>query len=215
MASRIIHAAVAKLLAEALPIENKSCFLLGTILPDAYAKGLGTSASHLKISLCDGAKKTYDLEKFRRLFAKQLMNDDLYRGYYLHLVQDLYFRDFVFNKYHWNPLLPGNVQRLHNDYSLANTYVIEKYKLENSLTLPVNFSSEAINQLYPFDTEQLLQDFRQDFEAVKPGEFFFFTAEMADEFIKIAVEESLKEIKALDKGSFCTDMTQMAWNNKA
>ncbi len=214
MASRIIHAALGTLLSERYPIKDFSRFLLGELLPDAYAEGQGTAASHLKCSLCDGAKKTYDLEQFRRLFAEKLKKDDLYRGYYLHLVQDLYFRDFVYNRYHWDPRPAGNVEKLHRDYRLANAYVIGKYQLKPVLQIPEDFQQEALCQLYPYGVEQLKKDFAVDFEPCEEEEAFFFTKEMADDFIQIAVEQSLLELYALEQGSYHTDMVQMAWKNK-
>ncbi|SFP84429.1 hypothetical protein SAMN04487928_109119 [Butyrivibrio proteoclasticus] len=39
-----------------------------------------------------------------------MRQDDLYLGYYLHLVQDMCYRHFVYDKYHWNPMIPGNVE---------------------------------------------------------------------------------------------------------
>lgn len=41
--------------------------------------------------ICSGTKKTYDLTAFRSRFGRKVMTDDLYLGYYLHLVQDLLF----------------------------------------------------------------------------------------------------------------------------
>ncbi len=214
MASRIIHCAIAKKIAQIYKINDFSRLLLGELLPDAYSEDKGTFDSHLKTSVCGGSKKTYDLDKFRTMFSKELKEDDLYRGYYLHLIQDICFRDFVYNQHEWNPLIPGNVERLHRDYALANRYVIETHDLENKLLVPKNFSEEAINGLYPFGTEQLVKDFDADFEPIEDGEFFFFTKELADAFITIACEQSIKELEALDQNSAYTDMYQAAWKNK-
>lgn len=52
-----------------------------------------------------------------------MKTDDLYLGYYLHLVQDICYRHFVYDKYKWNPMIPGNVEKLHKDYSIINIYV--------------------------------------------------------------------------------------------
>ncbi len=214
MASRMIHYAISKRVAETYNVKNYDRFVLGTILPDAYAEDRGTKDSHLKISICDSLKKTYDLDKFRMLFSNKLKTDDLYRGYYLHLIQDLYFRDFVYAKHKWNPTIPGNVEKLHRDYSLINSYVIKKYHLENRLIIPRDFHKENLLQLYPFGIEQLVIDFKTDFQKIEKGDYFFFTEAMADEFIEIAYEQSLKELEALNRGETYTDMYQMAWKNK-
>ncbi len=210
----MIHYAIARRVAENCNIQNYDRFVLGAMLPDAYAENKRTKDSHLKISICDSTKKTYDLDKFRLLFASELNTDDLYRGYYLHLIQDLCFRDFVYNKHKWNPTIPGNVAKLHRDYSWINSYVIEKYQIENHLIIPAGFQKECINQLYPFGVEQLVIDFKSDFQENEKGNYFFFTETMADEFIEIAYQHSLKELEALDRGEIYTDMYQMAWKNR-
>ena len=38
----------------------------------------------------------------------------------MHLVQDLVYCRFAYEEHHWNPTLPGNVDRLHNDYALLD-----------------------------------------------------------------------------------------------
>ena len=45
-----------------------------------------------------------------------MKQDDLYLGYYLHLVQDLYYRNYLYVENHWNSAIPGNVEKLHHDY---------------------------------------------------------------------------------------------------
>ncbi len=214
MASRIIHTAISKIVTEQYNIGDSERFLFGSILPDAYAADRGTAESHLKISLCDGAKKTYDLDRFKRAFEEELKTDDLYKGYYLHLIQDLFFRDFVYNKYHWNPTIEGNVERLHRDYTMINTYIIGKYQLKNLLYIPENFHEEKINQLYPFDINQLRIDFESDFDHKKSGEYFFFEPSMADEFVQSAVDCSIKELSAINSGKVYADMYTLAWRNK-
>lgn len=39
----------------------------------------------------------------RSRFLFKMVEDDLYLGYYLHLIQDLFFRNFVYHRCHWQP----------------------------------------------------------------------------------------------------------------
>ena len=94
----------------------------------------------------------------------------------------------VYDRHHWNPITPGNVERLHKDYQIINKYVIDKYQLKNDFTIPADFKDEAINQICSFDTEELIQDMDSYFLPVAEEPIFFFTTEMADEFIGEAVE---------------------------
>lgn len=208
MASRIIHLAITDRIAKKYQYKDKNRLELGSVLPDAVTGG----NSHLKISISDGTKKTYDLTRFRSGFLSEMLQDDLYLGYYLHLVQDLYFRDFVYNRYHWNPLPPGNVERLHNDYALINQYMIQKYALSNTITVPASFDEEPLNKLGRFSIYEFLDDMKTDFLSNLTGTTFFFTKEMADEFIAYACGKCEQEIYSLFHNLDCLDERTLAWN---
>jgi len=131
MASSIMHMAVTKIIADKLSLGNLERLMLGAVLPDACAEGGMKINSHLDILFCsttrktydlaassgdygikdvDNIKKTYDLTAFREKFAEKINTDNLYLGYYLHLVQDLVYRNFVYHEHHWNPHISGNVK---------------------------------------------------------------------------------------------------------
>ena len=125
------------------------------------------------------------------------MTDDLYWGYYLHLVQDLLFRGFIYGKYNWDPHTDGNIDRLHDDYRKANTYLSKRHGLTFNIVLPENLNAEELSHIAEF----------------KPRESpaFFFTGEMADEFIEIAVDGCLNELNALQKGVSVINETLLAF----
>ena len=207
MASRIIHLAITNLLSKGHRYKDKNRLELGSVLPDAGTGG----NTHLKIRISNGTKRTYDLTAFRSGFLSKMLEDDLYLGYYLHLVQDLYFRDFVYHRYRWNPLPPGNVERLHNDYTLANQYVIHKYALSDTITVPASFDKEPLNKLGHFSIYDFLADMKTDFQSCPTGEAFFFTKEMAGEFIAYASGKCEQEIYSLYNGLNCLDEKSLAW----
>ena len=210
MASRIIHLAVTDRIAKQYRYKDKNRLELGSILPDAATSG----NSHLKISIADGTKKTYDLTSFRSGFLSEILQDDLYLGYYLHLVQDLYFRNFVYDRYHWDPLPPGNVERLHYDYALINPYVIQKYALSDTVSVPASFDGEPVNRLGRFSIGEFLADMKTDFQSRPAGTTFFFTKEMADEFIAYACGKCEQEINSLFNGLECLDEKTLAWQRR-
>ena len=214
MASRILHLAVLEEIMKQVNIHDKNRFRLGCILPDAYNPAISKADSHLKISVCGKSKKTYDLDRFISLFENEMKEDELYKGYYLHLIQDLIFRELVYDKYKWNPTIPGNVQRLHNDYHLINLYVIKKYGIKNDIRLPDGLENEKLYSLYPFEAEAFLSDMEHDFQDSCEGEIFFFTEEMADEFVTCAAETCIKELQALETGGHYVDAYERAWQNK-
>jgi len=209
MASSIIHLAVTNELIKHHAFKDENRLKFGAILPDA-GKG---KAGHVNKFIWGRNKKSYDFEFFRNKFGELMRQDDLYLGYYLHLVQDICYRHFVYDKYHWNPMIPGNVEKLHKDYSIINFYVAEKYNLKNDITVPVNFDSEPINDLCSFDVKWLMDSMYGYFKEVD-GEIFFFTKEMADEYISEAVELCIRELDAFMNGGKMIESYDNAWDNR-
>lgn len=211
MASRIIHLAIIHILTEKYEFKDVNRLKIGATLPDAAAPGRSTQDSHLKFQLSGQAKRTYDFTRYRKEFGRKMEEDDLYLGYYLHLVQDILFRYFMYEMHHWNSRIPGNVDKLHNDYALINTYVVGKYHLKNDIVIPADFASEPIHTLYPFDYENFYEEMQRDYEPYREGSLFFFTEKMADEFIGMAVEFCEKELEALRCGQPGIDEYKWAW----
>lgn len=215
MASRVIHMAIANEIMKQINVKDVERFRLGTILPDAYMHNIQSATdSHLKYTTADGTKKTYKLAWFREVYGAKMKTDELYMGYYLHLIQDMVYRYFVYSLHNWDPYPKGNIGRLHNDYKLLNGYIIGKYKLNDSLVIPANLDKEPVFDIYPFDVARLSTDFKADFEPYNDGEVFFFTQDMADEFISMATEKCISEIKALADGESTIDELQYAWDKQ-
>ena len=210
MASSIIHLAITSELEKICEFNDLERLRLGTIFPDS---GCGGCNSHLKISVCGNHKKTYDLEYFRDRYGNEMLQDDFYLGYYLHLIQDIVYRKFVYKDHHWNPMIPGNVEKLHRDYEICNQYVIEKYSLAKDMIHEINLNEEPINEIGSFDRNRLLSDFSKYFIPVNYDDTFFFTKEMADEFIQQAVDICISEINAVRNGEKYIDSYDWAWDN--
>ncbi len=193
MASGIIHYAITNEIIKRQVFSNPGRLLLGVVLPDYGYQG----NSHLKLPVAGGHKRTYDFEGFREMFGELMRTDELYLGYYLHLVQDILFRHFLFDRYHWDPTVPENTTKLNRDYEIGNAYVVQKYQLQNTLTLPADFENEAINRICRFDLTKLQESMDAYFDSQDDGDIFFFTKDMTDEFIAEAADYCLKEITNL------------------
>ena len=208
MASSIIHYAITCELIKRRQFNNPDRLKLGSILVDSGYNG----NSHMKISVAGGHKNTYDLDGYKSIYGELMKQDDLYLGYYLHLIQDILYRHLVYDKYHWNPLIPGNVEKLHRDYAIGNFYVVQKYNLKNEVTIPADFDKEPINQVCSFDLEGLVQNMNSYFEPIEEDDIFFFTKEMADEYIAEAVGYCIQELDNLECQKAGTDGYLSAWN---
>lgn len=208
MASSIIHYAITCELIKRRQFNNPDRLKLGSILVDSGYNG----NSHMKISVAGGHKNTYDLDGYKSIYGELMKQDDLYLGYYLHFIQDILYRHLVYDKYHWNPLIPGNVEKLHRDYAIGNFYVVQKYNLKNEVTIPADFDKEPINQVCSFDLEGLVQNMNSYFEPSEEDDIFFFTKEMADEYIAEAVGYCIQELDNLECQNAGTDGYLSAWN---
>jgi len=211
MASAMIHYAITCELIKRRQFNNPNRLKLGSILVDFGYNG----NSHMKILIVGGHKNTYDLDGYRNKYGELMKQDDLYLGYYLHLIQDIIYRHFVYDKYHWNPTIPDNVDKLHRDYAIGNYHVIQKYGLKNEVVIPADFQKEPINQICSFDLAGLVQNMNSYFTPIEEDDFFFFTKEMTDEYIAEAVEYCTKELDNLKNNSEGTDGYLLAWDRKS
>ena len=212
MASIIVHLAITNELTKRISFTDTNRLKFGAIVVDVGAGGEQQGNSHLKIFVDGGKKKTYDLDRYREMFGERMLSDDLYMGYYLHLVQDALFRNYVYVRHQWNPIIPGNVERLHKDYKIVNQYVINRYQLENDIDIPDGFHKEDLNKISSFDTARLMLNMEDYFKPLEEEPIFFFTKEMSDEFIAEAVDFCVKEVEKLRRGESGIDMLEFAWN---
>ncbi len=179
-------------------MRDENRFRFGSILPDAE-NGLNGKMTHFKVRLPDG-KKAFDLSRFRDEYHEEINADELYLGYYLHLVADAVYRRFVYEKHAWDPFVPGNVERLHNDYRLTNPYIMRKYGLTDCMTVPCDLEKLRIYGEFPFDVDSFLTEMKGDFVPYDGGEPFFFNARMADEYISEAADICEAEYLAFTAG---------------
>lgn len=211
MASRIIHLAITNELSQQYEFSNIDRLYFGTIIPDGVSSCQDYILSHFKLRISDTGKRSYNLTEYKEKFGNLLKVDDLYLGYYLHLIQDLLYRHFMYDRYHWNPEPDGNIERLHDDYKQINAYVISKYGLHSDIHVPNGFASEKINEIADFEPDRFIQELKNDFERIEYKERFFFTDNMVDEYIQWAVEYCKKELAALGNGSYYFDEYEWSW----
>ena len=150
MASSMIHLAIVQEMRKKVSFRDINRLFLGVILPDGAVAG----NSHLKKKICENTRYTYDLEFFRDRYGKYMKKDDLYLGYYLHLIQDMLYRRFMYGEHGWNSSVPGNVEKLYRDYEILNEYVSKKYGLSQEMIQELDLTKEPLAQLAEFDVDR-------------------------------------------------------------
>lgn len=172
MASRLMHLSIASQLEKVLPIKDKNRFRIGSILPDAVISADKKEINSHFIEIFDGSaifgggeRKHFDFYGFFDVFGDMIMSDELYLGYYFHLIEDNIFRHYL---YYIKGVLsrrgdPELQRQLYRDYHILNEKLPEKYGFKNNLYVPQNFGEEKINDIYPFELERFLDDMQGDF----------------------------------------------------
>jgi len=130
-------------------------------------------------------------------------------GYYLHLLQDLVFRDYMYHKLHFNPRRPGYLAGLHSDYRRLNHLLIRRYGLQADFAIPDDpFPLQAIAS---FDMAGIPGALAEDFALPGSEEAFFFTEELAAGYIERAVTVCCRELQALNAHQQLTDPMDWTW----
>jgi len=207
MASSIVHLAITNEIIKRADFSNPDRLRLGAIIPDNGPK----EQTHLKVLVLDGTRKTFDIEGFMERFGKLILNDDFYMGYYLHLAQDLYHRDFCFNAKGWDPRADRAVERLHRDYRITNWYIVNKYGLTRDMLVPADLNKEPIMELWDFNSREMTDEVKGQFCQVDYDDTFFFTTDMADEMIGKEVEFCLEELNKIRNGEPGIDSIFWSW----
>lgn len=207
MASRIVHIAIANEIMKLRPIKDRERFLLGSVLPDACSG----REPHFSLYVDGGTKKTFDLTGFRAFSGGRLPHDELYAGYYLHLLTDILHRHLMYDVIGYKPVPKRNVEQLHLDYALTNRYIILEYGLELDFSIPPDIENEPLLRAFDFDLSGFFNDMKKDFAARPVGKPVFFTEKSARDLIAFSVPKCVAELDALNNGGVHFDEKEYAW----
>ena len=212
MAQRTIHYLLADRLLRECPARDRKRFLLGSILPDAYCSSDQRKLAHFTNRSTPGLMY-FDFDAFRLRFGEQMAADDLYLGYYMHLVEDNFYRVFFRERVGFaiDNQKPEQVARLHLDYTLLNAYIVERYGVRNEVERPADFESEPINEIARFDLDAFLEAFAGDFTRRFEGRTLYLTETVLDEFLDRYTAPCLQELQTVRAGGRGLIAADMAW----
>lgn len=217
MASRLMHLAVSQRLEKVLPIKNVNDFRVGQILPDAVLSADKTEVNSHFIKVFDGGKrKVFDFLAFYDRYEREIISDELYLGYYFHLIEDNLFRLLLY--YDLDLLArrgdPKLLEELYRDYHILNGIIAEKYLIDSDLQIPQGFSDMTLNEIYSFEIGEFIQDMKADLDERISGKPKYFTAEVLDKFISECVKVCSEEYSSLKQGGHSIDLYGMSIENK-
>ena len=214
MASRMIHLCIGKIISDRIEDIRKERFLFGSILPDS-AVDKANSGSHFAKTIGED-RKLFDFNEFYERFRDEMFCDEMYLGYYFHLIQDGMFRKFV---YYDLGLLKfsgkeGFLDRLYADYHSINGYISEKYSLKAIPSLPSDFEQSKLSGLCSFDYNSFAADMANDFNDIYRTDNVYVSADDADSFIHSAAGKCIAEYNAIRCGEHAVMPSEFAWDIK-
>lgn len=214
MASRLMHIANAYILEKELKVNDVINFRVGHLLPDAVIscdkKKVNT---HFISNINNGSRKMFDFTAFYNRYKHKILTDNLYLGYYFHLIQDSMFRMFLYYnmdylKYRGNAAFQT---QLYNDYHILNKYLVDKYSIKNDFIVQYDFCKHDINEIYPFEIIEFIKDINSDFNDKAVGEAKLFTKGNLDEYISKSLSICIQEYNSICEDKTLLNSRDFSW----
>lgn len=201
MASRIIHLAICNEIKKNISIKNEERFSIGIMLPDALKNRNfeNHEIAHYIEKIPSQEIEVYMFDKFKEQYDEKINQDDLYIGYYLHLIQDAIWW-YSYKK--WDLLEKMKIDenfgsKIYMDYYITNEYIIPKYNLKNDL-IPVN---KDLPNLMEFNTQNWIQEVENDFHRkTKIEALNYLKLENIYEYIEDCKNICIQEIQNIYEG---------------
>lgn len=216
MASRIMHLALAREILARRELRDPGGFALGSILPDAPRPMNQSRASHFVVTFMNRGRemRTYDTRAFCGVFGQDIAKEGIYLGYYMHLVQDVAFRRFLYCGHDLHCRTKEELLELYGDYGILNRLLIERHSLSFPEDIPEDLEDMELCRMFQLDAQALFGDLREDFAGEAQGEPKRFGLDLAEEYLASALEQSLSELDALRAGGELLDPWALAWERK-
>lgn len=208
MAQRTIHYLFGEIISNQIELADKRRFLLGSILPDAV-ETCDKDKSHFKVKT--DTCKYIDFEAYRNQYLDQMQRDDLYLGYYMHLVEDAFYRVFIYQDRFTMPRTREEVALLHNDYHILNSYIVHRYQMHNILETDILLGKKPIGGIETFLVRKSLNKLSEEFTEKKQGTTVFLTEYMLDEFIETYIPPAIEEVRNIKNGTSALRSRDYSW----
>ena len=219
MASRIMHLCISKELEKIIQIENVNNFRIGHILPDAVISADKKQVNtHFIKDFEEKGKyyKIFDYYGFYDRFREFLPNDEIFLGYYFHLIEDNVFRKVLYTDLRMLNRRGDSVflKELYSDYEILNHILIEKFHLKNDLDSPKLFTDCKINNIYNFELTVFMKDMEKDFHSTLEsiqGKSKIFTKSITEGYIKQCVNICGAEYESILQGKHFLSEKELAF----
>jgi len=206
-----MHLVIAKEVAKHLDLDVQR-FNLGNLLPDATLDGrnsIAKSKSHFRIEkepyeVADSEHyQHYDYHKFLEKYH-MYMKDDLYLGYFVHLLTDELWIQDIYIKYMRDSNRKKRIDQQANyyhDYDVLNQIILEKYKLKFNIELNEELLKHQITEVENIKLPVMLESLKEYFKTRYENEslllfnrtdIFDFIEKTSTQIVNTIMEEKLR-----------------------
>lgn len=215
MAQRTVHMLFAVLAADRVSVNDKNRFFIGSLLPDAYQDPAERKKAHFIRYLPDENSLYFDFHAYLDLFHDRVIRDDLYLGYYAHLVGDAFYRYYLYyEKKLMARLQACQLDVLHDDYRILNAFIARNYDMPVSFTVPEDFDREQIHTVTRFDIAETVRAYQDDLTVTADGHTVYLTEDMLREFADRYSGPLAAELNSVRSGGSLLDPLAYRWENK-
>jgi hypothetical protein len=209
MGSRIMHAIIGHKIAEALSLEDKTSFLVGSIAPDAVFAFEEKNRSHFFIGDVSDYSRCVNYEGFLYKYGTETDRNHPYlMGYYTHLIAD----DFWLRGFYLSWLKnrmdadEGLYKLYHNDFHLLNGKLLEHYGFTDELRKSFHQSPVILEfeELKAKDAEKSVPYVLEDMEYEKESlneKLNVFMFEQIVGYIETSVDMGVMKLKDMLAGA--------------
>jgi hypothetical protein len=200
MASRIMHYAIADILAKKIYIKDYNRFVFGALAPDMSRHDDGSytiaHAGGINVSKC---LKGIDWIKFYNKYQDKILDDDFFLGCFVHLIVDAYWLKHIQNKFirkyskeEKSILYTKGYRDMYN----YNRILIDKYNLVNKIEIVRDIKIDEIDET---NIEQYMGEFEKDFKSEENAnvKFEIYPYDEIMLFIQNVCEKCICEVNSI------------------
>jgi len=202
LASKVLHYLIAEEIIRKIQIKDDNRFLIGSLAPDMSSHDDGTyNTSHYWDYIYKKQLKGINWGKFETHYFQEMRTDDLYLGYYCHLIMDAIWFCLMADRYvRKKPKSERNsyYQKSYNDYRKLNSILRDRYNLTYRI---IEIRCIGIEEIKEQKLSSLLTELRMELSSEEEydiSELEIYPFNSILEFINESVETCINEIAAFN-----------------
>lgn len=206
LASKVLHYLIAEEIIKKIQIKDDNRFLIGSLAPDMSSHDDESyNTSHYWDYIHEKQLKGINWSKFETHYYEQMRIDDLYLGYYCHLITDAIWFCLMADRY--VSKIPKSERNLYykkgyNDYRKLNSILRDRYNLAYRI---IEIRDIGIEEVKEQKLSSLLRELRMELsgeERFDISDLEIYPFESILEFIDASIKTCINEISAFNgKGS--------------